>query len=191
MRYQSVVEPFSSFEAFEELCALSAETGAHMHVCHLNSIAARDAVACVELFRGAQARGLPITIEAYPYGAASTAVGAEPFRHPDWVKRLGAPDASWMELNGKPLDQAKIDELQKSEPGTVIAHFLKPDDDATDQKLLDMSVLYPGAAIAWDAMPWIKGNVLIDGDFWPLPRGGLRASAFNRLLLALHWQVRA
>ncbi len=187
MRYLSIIEPFSSFEAFEELCALSAETGAHMHVCHLNSIAARDVVDCVELFRKAQARGLPITIEAYPYGAASSAVGAEMFRHPDWVHRWGAADASWMELNGKPLDQAKIDELQKSAPGTVIVmHFLKPDDDPTDQKLLDMSVLYPGAAIASDAVFWTKGSTLIEGDVWPLPEGAFAhpraAGCFSRFI---------
>jgi N-acyl-D-glutamate deacylase len=70
MRYLSAIEPHSTFEALEELVALSAATGAHMHVCHLNSNAVRDVVRCAELLKGAQARGLPISVEAYPYGAA-------------------------------------------------------------------------------------------------------------------------
>lgn len=170
VRYLSVKEPLSSFEALEELVALAAATGAHMHVCHLNSIAARDAVACSELLLGAQERGLPVTVEAYPYGAASTTVGAEMFRKPDWLERWGVDDASYMELNGQPLDQEKIDELQKSEPGTaIVMHFMKPDDIPRDEELLDRSVLYPGACIASDAMPWSRNNELVEGDVWPLP----------------------
>lgn len=33
-----------------------------------------------------------------------------------------------------------------------------------------MSVLYPGGAIASDAMPWEQpGHVVVDGDVWPIP----------------------
>jgi N-acyl-D-glutamate deacylase len=171
VRYLSVAEPLSSFEALQELVALAATTGAHMHVCHLNSIAARDAADCAHLLRQAQARGLPISVEAYPYGAASTTVGAAMFRNPDWLQRWGVTSASAMELNGQPLAQAQIDALQQAEPGTaVVMHFMRPDDDAADQKLLDLSVLYPGAAIASDAMPWSLGNQLVEGPAWPLPK---------------------
>jgi len=171
VRYISVVEPLSAFEALEELVALSAATGAHMHVCHINSSAGRDAEICIELLKGAQARGLPISVEAYPYGAGSSAVGAELYRG-DWLERWGAPDASSLEFNGVPLTQQKIDELQASEPGAVVVmHFLRPDDNAEDRRLLDLSVLYPGGAIASDAMPWSVGSSLLEGDVWPLPDG--------------------
>ncbi len=171
VRYLSVIEPLSAFEALEELVALSAATGAHMHVCHLGSSAGRDVDACAELLLGAQSRGLPISVESYPYGAGSSAVGAEIYRG-DWLPRWGAQDASSLELNGVPLTQAKIEELQASEPGAVVVmHFLRPDDDPEDQRLLDVSVQYPDAAIASDAMPWTIGPELIEGDIWPLPEG--------------------
>ncbi len=171
VRYLGVIEPRSSFEALGELVSLAATTGCHMHVCHLNSIAARDAVACSKLLRDAIGRGLPITVEAYPYGASSTTVGAEMFRSDDWLQRFGAPSASEMELNGVPLTQAKIDELQRSAPGTpVVMHFMRPDTVPEDQELLDLSVLFPGAAIASDAMPWSRGASLVEGDAWPLPK---------------------
>lgn len=171
VRYISVIEPLSAFEALEELVALSAATGAHMHVCHLNSSAGRDVEICAELLKGAQDRGLPISVEAYPYGAGSSAVGAELYRG-NWLERWGAPDASSLELNGVPLTQAKIDELQAAEPGAVVVmHFLRPDDDAEDRRLLDRSVLFPGAAIASDGMPWSLGASLVEGDVWPLPDG--------------------
>jgi Amidohydrolase family len=172
VRYLSVIEPQSTLEALEELVALSAATGAHMHVCHLNSSSGRGVEACAELLQGAQSRGLPITVEAYPYGAASSAVGAELFRGENWLERWAVDDASALELFGEPLDQAKIDELQAAEPGTpVVMHFLRPDSRAEDERMLDVSVLYPGAAIASDAMPWGVGDLLIEGDVWPLPEG--------------------
>ncbi len=188
VRYGSVKEPQSAFEAFEELVALSAATGAHMHVCHINSSSSRDIRDCVALLKGAQAQGLPVTVEAYPYGAGSSTVGAEIYRGDDWLERWGAMDASAMELNGVPLTQAKIDELQTSAPGTIVVmHFLQPDKSEADQALLDLSVLYPGGSIASDAMPWqTMAGGLVDGNVWPLPEGAFAhprsAGCYSRFL---------
>ena len=172
IRYLNTAEPQSSFEAYQELISLSATTGAHMHVCHLNSTSVQDIDDCADLVQSAIDRGLPVTTEAYPYGAGSSAVGAEVFRGEDWLQRWGIPSASYMEMNGKALDQEKITELQATAPGSVVViHFLKPDDSKDDRRKMDRSVLFPGAAIASDAMPWMdsKGK-LIEGDVWPLPK---------------------
>lgn len=170
IRYLSVQEPDSGFEGLGELISLAAATGAHMHICHLNSVAGRDIKACVELVSEAQERGLPITVEAHPYGACSSTVGAEVFRK-DRLARWGVEDASAMELNGEPLTQDKIDELQEKDPCAVIVmHFLRPDDNDADAEMLDLSVLHPGAAIASDRMPWArKDGTIVEGDAWPLP----------------------
>jgi N-acyl-D-glutamate deacylase len=187
VRYLSVIEPLSSFEAIEELVALSAITGAHMHICHLNSTSVRDIAACAELVKNAIDRGLRVTTEAYPYGAASSTIGAEIFRG-NWLERWGADDYSSLELNGQPLNQQEIERLQASEPGSVVVmHWARPDDNEEDQKILDQSVLFPGGAIASDAMPWTdaSGN-LINDDVWPLPEDAYahpRSSAcFTRFL---------
>ncbi len=172
VRYLNSAEPKSSFEALQELISLSATTGAHMHICHLNSTSVQDIEDCADLVKAAIDRGLPVTTEAYPYGAGSSAVGAEVFRGDDWLQRWGVPNASYMEANGKPLSEEKVLELQNNAPGTIVVmHFLKPDEDKDDRKKMDRSVLFPGAAIASDAMPWMdsKGQ-LIDGDVWPLPK---------------------
>jgi len=171
VRYLKTSEPRSSWEAYQEQISLAAITGAHMHVCHLNSTSLSDIEDCAALVKQAQDRGLPVTVEAYTYGAGSSAVGADLFRGADWLDRWGLDDASAMEFNGTPLNQAKIDEMQKSSPGDIVViHYLRPDQSKEDQRLLDLSVLYPGGAIATDAMPWTdaKGNI-IEGDVWPLP----------------------
>ncbi|WP_159655953.1 amidohydrolase family protein [Vibrio atypicus] len=171
VRYLNSTEPKSSFEAYQELISLSATTGAHMHICHLNSTSVQDIDDCADLVQSAIDSGLNITAEAYPYGAGSSLIGAEVFRGDDWLARWGVPSASYMEANGKPLTQEKITELQANNPGQVVVmHFLKPDDNPSDRQKMDRSVLFPGAAIASDAMPWMdsKGQV-IEGDVWPLP----------------------
>ncbi len=42
VRYASNMEPKSSFEAVQELIANAAITGAHMHLCHINSTSLKD-----------------------------------------------------------------------------------------------------------------------------------------------------
>lgn len=172
-RYMSIVEPLSAFEALGEQAGLAAITGAHMHICHLNSVAGRDIEDCAKLVKEAQAKGFNLTVGAYPYGAFATAIGADFLLGPQWKERFGVKDASAMEFNGQPLTQAKIDEMQKSSPGdAIVLHFLGDEDDPAMWKMLDQSVLYPGGAIESDGMPWTdKDGKILEGNVWPLPEG--------------------
>jgi len=186
-RYMSVIEPQSSFEALAEIVSLAASAGAAMHINHLNSIASRDIPRIAEMLKGAQARGLRVTTEAYPYGAGSTVVGAEIFRG-NWRERLGGATAADIELAGVPFNDATLAEAQAKTPGAwIVSHFMRPDRSPADQEFLDQSVLMPGGAIASDAMPWTtpKGE-RISGDVWPLPDDAFAhprsAGTFSRFL---------
>jgi len=186
VRYQSVIEPQSSFEAMEEIVSLAAATGAHMHINHLNSSSTRDIPHIAELLRGAQGRGLRITTEAYPYGAGSTVVGAELFRG-NWRERLGGATAGDIELAGVPFTDSTLAEAQTKTPGAwIVAHYMRPDRSAADQGYLDQSVLFPGGAIASDAMQWTSKGQPITGDVWPLPTDAFAhprsAGTFTRFL---------
>ncbi len=186
VRHLSVIEPQSSFEAFQELVALAASTGAHMHISHLNSNSTRDIPAIAELIRGAQQRGLKITTEAYPYAAGSTVVGAEIFRG-NWRERMGGAKASDLELAGVPFSDSTLTQAQAKTPGEwVVIHFMRPETSAADQAFLDQSVLFPGGAIASDGMPWtLQGKTILD-DVWPLPTDAFAhprsAGTFSRFL---------
>jgi hypothetical protein len=92
-----------------------------------------------------------------------------------------------MEANGKALAQEKVTELQANAPGTVVVmHFLKPDESKSDRHKMDRSVLFPGAAIASNAMPWMppKGQ-LIEGNVWALPSDAIAHQDRLLVLLAL------
>ncbi len=57
---------------FQEVIANAAATGASLHIVHLNSSAGESARDALALIRGAHARGVDVTTEAYPYTASST-----------------------------------------------------------------------------------------------------------------------
>lgn len=187
VRSGSTIEPDSSFEAYQEIVAASAATGAHSHIAHLNSTSGRDIAAAVELISGAQKQGVPITVEAYTYAAASTAIGAAFFKGENWQERLGSPSYADFSLNGKPLDKASFEKLQTEAPHTTIVfNYLRPDVRPEDQAFLDMSVLFPGGAVASDGVGWVQGGKLLQGDVWPLPADAYAhprgAGNFTRLL---------
>ena len=186
-RYASVVEPRSAFEALGEQIGLAAITGAHMHICHINSVAGRDLADATRLIKEAQAKGIRVTVESYTYGGFATAIGAEFMRGPEWLSRFGGDDYAAVEFRGQPMTKASFEQLQKSEPGAVIVfQFLRDQTDTKDRDLLDLAVLYPGGAIASDGMPWMdaKGTIL-EGDIWPLPNDAFAhprgAGCFSRL----------
>ncbi len=169
-RYLSNVEPDSSLEGFQEMIAVSAATGADLHISHLNSISLRDIDLIRPMIEDAQAHGVNITVEAYPYGAGSTSIGAALFEGADWQARFGGIEKSDFTLAGEPLSDAEFDRLQAEEPGTtIVVHFLDVENDPADRDILSQSILFPGGAIASDGGTWRLNGEELPGDSWPLP----------------------
>lgn len=169
-RYLGVTEPESSFEGYQEMVAVAVATGAQMHVCHLNSMSLTDIDAIADMIGAAQALGARISVEAYPYGAGSTGIGAAMFRGEGWRDRLGGIEYSDFTAAGEPLDQARFDALQAEAPGTeIVVHMLDPENDPQDQAYLDRSILYPGGAIASDGGDWQVDGHQVAADVWPIP----------------------
>ena len=68
-------------------------------------------------------------------------------------------------------DREELLAAQAEEPSTLVLwHILDIENNPHHRDLLDMSVLYPGGAIASDAMPWtLSDGSAYTGDAWPLP----------------------
>jgi len=58
----------------QEVLALAGETGAPLHVVHLNSSALGETPLMLEMIGAARARGMDVTTEAYPYAAGMTEI---------------------------------------------------------------------------------------------------------------------
>lgn len=187
LRFVGHLEPQGAFESFQEALAVAAGTGAHLHLCHVNSMAGRLGEVVLADIAGAQKQGLRVTVEAYPYGAGATAIGAA-FLRGDELGRRGMRKED-LTRDGKALTAEEFDRLQREAPGTrVIVPFLHSDTDPQDRAILDASILFPGGAIASDAVPWqIDGRVTVThSDIWPLPENAFShprsAGTFSRFL---------
>jgi N-acyl-D-glutamate deacylase len=171
--YMSRIDPESAAEAYIRLIGYAGATGAHMHICHFNSSSKTDIERCAALVAKAQAQGLPITVEAYPYGTGSTVLAAAFFSDPEFEARNGLGyDSVQRVTDGKRFrDREELLAAQKEEPSTLVLwHVLDIENNPHHRDLLDMSVLYPGGAIASDAMPWtLSTGKPYTGDAWPLP----------------------
>ncbi len=171
--YMSNVDPQSSVEAYTRLIGLAGSTGAHMHICHFNSTSLQDVERAADLVRTAQAQGLKVTVEAYPYGTGSTVIGAVFFADPAFPERTGGGYATVETLatGHRFADRDEILAAQAQDPGALVLwHFLDVSANDRHRALLDVSVLFPGGAIASDAVPWLlsDGSTYL-GDAWPLP----------------------
>ena len=190
--YMSNIDPQSSVEAYTRLIGYAGSTGAHMHICHFNSTSLQDVERSAELVRTAQRQGLKVTVEAYPYGTGSTVVGATFFTDPAFPERTGNgyPSVELVRTGRRFADRDDLLAAQASEPGALVLwHFLDVEADSRHRDLLDVSVLFPGGAIASDAVPWTVGGVTYDGADWPLPEGAVShprsSGTFTRFLR--HW----
>ena len=187
--YMSNIDPQSSVDAYTRLIELAGSTGAHMHICHFNATSLLDVERAAELVRTAQRQGLNVTVEAYPYGTGSTVVGAAFFADPAFPERTGR-DYSSVELvqTGRPFaDRGELLAAQGDDPGAIVLwHFLDVAVNERHRDLLDVSVLFPGGAIASDAIPWTLNGVTYTGADWPLPDGAVShprsSGTFTRFL---------
>jgi N-acyl-D-glutamate deacylase len=175
VRYASNAEPRSSFEAVQELIANAAITGAHMHVCHINSTSLKDIHSTLEMIDNAFERNINITVGAYPWGAASTVVGAAMFSGEGWPERMGST-ANSFQLGLDRMTDAQLADYQKNKPGTFIVWHFLDESNPDDLALLDASVLHPKVLIESDEMFWMfmdEHNEVQNyaGDAWPLPEG--------------------
>jgi cytosine/adenosine deaminase-related metal-dependent hydrolase len=191
--YMSRIDPESAAEAYIRLIGYAGATGCHMHICHFNSSSKTDIERCAALVSKAIAQGLPITLEAYPYGTGSTVMAAAFFADPQFIERNGMGyDTIQRVTDGHRFrDREEVLAAQAEEPSSLVLwHVLDTETNPHHRDLLDMAVLFPGGAIASDAMPWSMpdGSSYI-GDAWPLPAEATShprsAGCFTRFMR--HW----
>ena len=164
------IVPDVVIDGAEEIVRAAAETGAHMHFCHVNSSSLRHIDRVLDLIDRAQAAGARISTEAYPYGSGMTAIGAA-FLAPE---RLGERDLLPSSLTYAPTgervaSEARLRELRQTDPGGLVVIHVLDDDDPADRPLLLRSLLVPGTVVASDAMPLTWNGPVPDPLVWPLP----------------------
>ncbi|KAA2261451.1 amidohydrolase family protein [Solihabitans fulvus] len=181
------VDPATPADGSEEIAIAAAETGAAMHHCHVNSTSGHHVDRVLGALDRARRSGSRVTVEAYPYGAGSTAVGAS-FLDPDRLRMKGLSPSSvvMLETGERVGDAARLRYLRAADPGApCILEFLD-EENPCDLAMLHQALVFPDAIVASDAMPvfWPDGSN--DSTEWPLPPGGMThprtAGTFSRTL---------
>jgi N-acyl-D-aspartate/D-glutamate deacylase len=114
IRSNGKLEPGSNIESVSEVISAAAVTGAPLHIVHINSSCGAQALDCLSLIAGARARGLAVTVEAYPYEAAMTYINSARF-NPGWQEKSGATYHDLMlPETGERLTKERFDELHNS-----------------------------------------------------------------------------
>ncbi len=167
------VDPAIPVDGSEEIVIAAAETGAAMHHCHVNSTSGHHLDRVLATLEKSRRAGSRVTVEAYPYGAGSTAVGAA-FIEPDRLRLKGLSPSSVviLETGERVADEARLRQLREADPGAPCLLEFLDEDDPRDQATLRQALAFPDSIVASDAMPvyWPDGRT--ESTEWPLPPGG-------------------
>jgi dihydroorotase len=131
--------------AIEEVIAAAAATGAPLHVVHITSMGLRNTPELIAMVEGAQQRGLDVTMECYPYTAASTGLHTAIF-DPGWQQRMAIDykDVQWA-ATGERLTAESFEKYRKQ--GGIVVIYVIPEAAAR------IAVANPTVMIASDGMP--------------------------------------
>lgn len=182
--------PATLMDGAEEIVRAAAETGAHMHYCHLNSTSLRHVDRVLDIVARAQAAGSRVTTEAYPYGSGMTGIGAA-FLAPERLRERGLTpsDLTYAPSGEQVGSQERLRELRASDPGGLVIVRYLDEDDPADQEVMLRSLVFPDAVVASDAMPLTWPGAAPDQMTWPLPGTAFThprtAGTFSRALRML------
>ena len=164
--------PTALIDGAEEIVRAAAETGAHMHYCHLNSTSFRYVDRVLETVGRVQAAGSRVTTEAYPYGAGMTGVGAA-FLAPERLaeRDLEPADLTYAPTGERIASTERLRELRATDPGGLVIIRHLDEDKPADRQVMLRSLVFPNAVVASDAMPLTWPGQAPDELTWPLPHG--------------------
>src|SRR5580700_8085199 len=144
MRSAGRVEPGSAIEATSEVIGAAAITGASLHIVHINSTCARDAMECLAMVEGARTRGLDVTTEAYPYTAGMTFINSALF-NTGWREKFGIDYSDLVLPNtGEHLTKERFEELHNSSTSHSVLVY------SNTQEMVDKVIPHPLVMIASD-----------------------------------------
>jgi N-acyl-D-aspartate/D-glutamate deacylase len=144
VRHGGPIEPGAE-DAVQEVIADAAATGAPLHIVHITSVGLRQTPTLLRMIRGARARGLDVTTEAYPYTAGMTDLSSAIF-DTGWQEHQGGityKDLQWA-ATGERLTPETFAKYRK-QGGMVAIHSIP-------EEVVRVAIADPMVAIASDSV---------------------------------------
>jgi len=197
-RYQSMLDPDSSVQAFNELIGNAASTGAHGILCHIHLLGLNDPYMLLNMVRKARENGLKLTTEVYPFGTTAPPISADYLKWDNANERIGF-EWNKVRTESKPhyhfKDEADFRKMQKEKPGAFVE--MQYIDESTPEGLAAMraAITFPdtipaadGTGYEWKGKP--KGSDKLgpgsQAAIWPIPAdasGEPRATSTHAVIL--------
>lgn len=198
VRYQSMLDPDSSVSAMVEMLGLSAATGAHAILCHIQLLGLSDPYEMLDVIAGGIKSGLDLTTEVYPFGRSAPPVSADYLKMDDADKRLGFKWNKLQTMDRPPYVFKGRDDFRKYQKENPTA-FVQMDyiDESTPEGVAAMKavVTFPntipaadGAPFGWKGKPKNPEALGLGSsvDLWPLPKeatGDPRTASTHAVIL--------
>lgn len=144
MRNSGPVEP-GAVDSIQEVIADAAASGASLHIVHITSTCLAETPLCLEMIKGARARKLDVTTEAYPYTAGMTDLSSAIFSK-GWQQRLGGigyHDLQWA-ATGERLTEGSF-AIYRKQGGMVAIHGIP-------ESMMSMAMADPIVMVASDGI---------------------------------------
>ncbi|MCP4036688.1 MAG: amidohydrolase family protein [bacterium] len=133
----------------DEVIGYARDTGASLHVVHINSSSRASIDVYLARIARARAQGLDVTTEAYPYTAGSTMIESALFDEGFRERRgIDYGDLQWQET-GERLTKESFEKYRKR-GGTVIIHMMQPE-------WIERAISHRLVMVASDGMPMVAG----------------------------------
>lgn len=147
-RFSSQRAPVTGMLGFEEMIANAAAFGGGVYFHHMHQQALADTVRALMMFDEANARGVSVVGEIYPYNYGASIVGADYLKPDNYGPNMGRDYGDIIETATlKPLTKDRYDELMETNPQTSIMFYAATDDDMT------AGLLHPSSVVGSDAFP--------------------------------------
>jgi hypothetical protein len=181
------VAPAGLADGAEEIVSAAAETGAHMHYCHVNSSATRHVDRVLGLVDQCRREGGRVTTEAYPYGYASTVIGAA-FLSAEGLRARGLQTGAltYLPTGERVADEGRLEQLRRDDPGGLVTLDFLDESDPLERAVLLRTIGRDDVIAASDAMPLVPVRADFSESTWPIGTGAVThprtAGCFSRML---------
>jgi len=181
-RFSSQKPPTSGLLSIDEMIAPQAIYGGGVVMQHMTAQTLAVTPQALKLIDDAQAKGVKVLAEIYPYNFGATIVGAD-YLHPDnYGPMMGRDYKDIIEVSTmKPLDKARYEELVKTAPGTSVLFY-----NATDETVYQ-ALAHPNTVLGSDSYPYTIRKTGEPAIAWDTPYDAVNghprgAGAHARLL---------